>query len=91
MKAVVLASSFFLVSVLAMTKVLMMTTEGSPLKMTGGELKVSTLVGGMTFLLGIISLIGMIALEVWTKSKKLGRFTTVVGVLTLILIVIMLT
>ncbi len=91
MKAAVLAASFFLISVFAMTKVLMMTTAGSPLKVTEVDFKISSLLGGMAFLFGIMSLITMIALSGWTKSKKMGRFTTVVGILTFILVLIMLT
>ncbi len=91
MKAAVLAASFFMISVFAMTKVLMMTTAGFPIKMTGGDLKVPSIVGGLTLLLGIISLLTMISLGGWTKSKKMGVFTTVVGVLTLVLIIVMLT
>ena len=91
MKAAVLAASFFLASVFAMTKVLMMTTDGFPLKMTEGDLKVPSLIGGMTLLFGIMSLITIISLSGWTKSKKMGRFTTVIGILTLILILFMLT
>ena len=91
MASAVLAASFFLVSVFAMTKVLMMTTEGFPLKMAEGGLRGSSLIGGMTLLLGIMSLISMISLSGWTKSKKMGVFTTVVGILTFILILIMLT
>ncbi len=90
MKAAVLAASFFLVSVFAMTKILMMTTDGFPLKMTEGDLRIPSIIGGMTFLFGIISLITMISLSGWTKSKKMGRFTTAIGILTLILILIML-
>ena len=91
MKVAVLAASFFLVSVFAMTKVLMMTTDGFPLNMTEGDLMVPSIIGGMTLLFGIMSLITMISLSGWTKSKKMGRFTTVVGVLTFILILMMLT
>ena len=91
MKASVLAASFFLISVFAMTKVLMMTTDGFPLKVTEVDFKISSIIGGMTLLFGIMSLITMISLSGWTKSKKMGRFTTVVGILTFILILIMLT
>lgn len=91
MKAAVLAASFFLASVFAMTKVLMMTTDGFPLKMTEGDLRIPSIIGGMTLLFGIMSLITIISLSGWTKSKKMGRFTTVIGILTFILILIMLT
>ncbi len=90
MKAAVLAASFFLVSVFAMTKVLMMTTDGFPLEMTQGDIKISSIVGGMSLLLGIMSLITLIALAGWTKSRKMGIFTSVVGILTFIIILIIL-
>ena len=91
MKAAVLAASFFLASVFAMTKILMMTTDGFPLKVAVGDIKVTSFIGGLTLLFGIMSLLTMIALSGWTKSKKMGQFTTVVGVLTFIFILIMLT
>jgi uncharacterized membrane protein YozB (DUF420 family) len=91
MGAAVLAASFFLASVFAMTKVLMMTTDGFPGKMTVGDLKSSSLIGGITLIFGIMSLITLISLAGWTKSKKMGRFTTVIGILTFILIFFMLT
>jgi hypothetical protein len=91
MKAAVLAASFFLVSLFAMTKVLMMTTDGFPFKITEGAIKISSLVGGISFILGIMSLVTLIALAGWTKSKQMGIFTTVVGIFAFILIVLMLT
>jgi uncharacterized membrane protein len=38
-----------------------------------------------------MSLITLIALSGWTKSKQMGIFTTVVGIFPFILIVLMLT
>jgi hypothetical protein len=83
MKAAVLAASFFLISIFAMTKVLMMTTDGFPLKATEEGIKISSLVGGMTLILGIMSLITLIALSGWTKSKQMGIFTFILIVLML--------
>ena len=91
LKVSVLAASFFLISVFAMTKILMMTTEGFPLKMTKGDLLIPANIGGLSLLFGIISLNILIALSGWTKSKKMGIFTSVVSVITLILIFFMLT
>jgi uncharacterized membrane protein YozB (DUF420 family) len=85
-----LAASFFLVSVFAMTTLLMKTTTGYPLKVIESDLILPRIVGSISFILGIISLIAMISLAGWTKSKKMGRFTTAVGILTLILILVML-
>jgi len=91
MKASVLAASFFLISVFSMTKILMMTTKGFPIKMTEGDLMFPSIIGGTSFLLGTISLITMISFAGWTKSKKMGRFTVVVGAITLMLVLYMLT
>jgi DMSO/TMAO reductase YedYZ heme-binding membrane subunit len=91
MKASVLSASLFLVSVFAMTKVLMTTTDGFPLKVTTGDIKTASTIGGITLLLGILSLIAIIAMAGWSKTKQMGRFTTIVGILTFILILIMLT
>jgi uncharacterized membrane protein YozB (DUF420 family) len=86
-----LAASFFLVSVFAMTALLMKTTTGYPLEVIESDLILPRIVGVISFILGIISLIAMISLAGWTKSKKMGRFTTAVGILTLILILTMTT
>jgi hypothetical protein len=91
MKASVLAACLFLVSIFAMTKVLMMTTDGFPLKITEGDIKIVSTIGGITLLLGILSLIAIIAMAGWSKTKKMGIFTTIVGILTFIIILILLT
>jgi len=91
MKFAVTAASFFLIALFSMTKILMMTTEGFPFKVSGDDLMFPKLIGGISFFIGIISLITMVSLSGWTKSKKLGRFTTVIGILALILILFMLT
>jgi hypothetical protein len=91
MKVSVLAAGFFLSSVFALTKVLMMTTDGFPMKMTDGDLKIPSIIGGISLILGIMCLITLISLAGWTKSKRMGQFTTVVGILTFILISFMLT
>jgi len=86
----ILAASFFLITVFAMTKLLMITTNGFPLEITENDLTVPRIIGSISFFLGIISLISMISLSGWTKSKKMGRLTTIIGVLTFIIIMIML-
>lgn len=86
-----LAASFFLITVFAMTKILMITTNGYPMKVTGNDLMLPRIVGVISFLIGIVSIIAMISLAGWTKSKKMGRVTTAIGILSLILILIMMT
>jgi len=91
LKGAVLAASLFLVSVFAETKVLMMTTGGFPFEITKGDLIVASVLGAVAFFLGIISLITIISLAGWTKSKKMGRFTSAVGIMTLVLVLYMIT
>ena len=86
-----LAASFFLITVFAMTNVLMKTTVGYPFKVVDNDLLLPRVLGSISFFLGIASLIAMISLAGWTKSKKMGRFTTILGIMTLILILFMTT
>ncbi|MFD2562550.1 hypothetical protein [Aquimarina rubra] len=91
MIASTLAACFFLVTVFAMTNLLMKTTVGYPFKVVEDDLLLPRVAGVIGFFMGIISLITMISLAGWTKSKKMGIFTTVIGFLTLVFILIMLT
>lgn len=86
MRTAILAASFFLVSVFAMTRVLMMSTEGFPFPATASDFRTSSALGGVSLLCGILSLIVLIALAGWTRSRSMGRFTTVVGIVTFVLI-----
>ena len=71
MIAATLAASFFIVTVFAMTKLLMMTTDGYSMKLTESDLMFPSIVGTISLFLGITSLITMISLAGWTKSKKM--------------------
>jgi len=86
LKITTIAAACFLVTVFAMTKIVMMTTEGYPLAMESGDLNFPRNLGFGTFILGIISLSLLIVLSGWTKSKRTGIFTTTIGILTLIMI-----
>ena len=89
MKASTLAACLFLVTVFAMTKVLLMTTEGYPQKVLDSDLLLPRGIGVFAFYFGTISLIAMISMAGWTKSKKMGIFTTIIGIITLILVLFM--
>jgi len=91
LSASTLAASFFLITVFAMTKLLLMTTEGYPFEVANDDLFLPRTLGSLTFFLGIMSLLTVISLSGWTKSSKMGKFTTGVGIVTLILILMMLT
>ncbi|WP_196889901.1 hypothetical protein [Aureivirga sp. CE67] len=81
-----LAACLFLISMFGMTKILMMTTEGFPFEVSNDKITFPRIISTLSFFFGIISLLVVIALSGFTKSKKLGRFTLIVGILTLILI-----
>lgn len=79
----------FLVTVFAMIQIAMLTTPGGYIKnVISSDFIVPRIIGLTTFMIGLFSLTGMISLSGWTKSKKVGKFTTMIGVLTLLLILI---
>lgn len=87
LKSATLSAGCFLVTVFAMVQISMITTPGGYLKnVVADDFFLPRLIGIFTFFIGLISLAVMIALSGWTKSKKAGIFTTIVGTLTLLLI-----
>ena len=84
-----LSAGFFLITVFAMTKLFLMTTDGYPLKVVLDDLLMPRVIGSTFFYLGILSLIAVISLAGWTKSKKMGSITTAIGVFTLVLTLLM--
>jgi len=87
LKSATLSAGFFLVSVFAMIQISMMTTPGGYLKdVVAKDFIISRVIGMITFMIGLFSLTVMISLSGWTKSKKIGIFTTIVGIITLLLI-----
>lgn len=91
LKATTIASGCFLVTVFAMTRIVMITTEGHPDIISGNDLAFPRIIGSLTFIFGIISLSVVIALSGWTKSKRTGIFTSIIGVLTFLIILLTLT
>ncbi len=77
-----LAACSFLITVFSMTNLLLKTTKGYPTEILESGLLIPRVVGVIFFFLGIMSLLTMISLAGWTKSKGMGRFTTAIGVLT---------
>ena len=91
MAAAILAACLFLISIFAITAFVLMTTEGFPIKtVTQDDIRFPRLTGGFSFIFGIISLLAIVSLAGWTKSKKLGIFTTIVGALTVVFILLFL-
>ncbi|MBK6263954.1 hypothetical protein JKA74_02805 [Marivirga sp. S37H4] len=85
------AAGCFLINVFSMTKIIMLTTDGYPLEVVDSDINLARIIGVLSFFLGIISLAGIISLSGFTKSRKAGIFTTIVGVLTLLGILFMIT
>lgn len=85
LKVATISSGSFLTAVFSFTNILMMTTESNPMEYTAADINTPRVVGFIGYLLGVFSLLTMIALAGWTKSKGTGIFTTIVGVITLIL------
>lgn len=83
------ATASFLVCIFSMTKMLMMTTEGYPVEVSYSDLATPRTIGLIAFIMGIISMMGLISLSGWTKSKSLGIFTTVLGIIATIFIILM--
>ncbi len=90
-RAAIIAAASFLVSVFSMTKIIMITSPGFPFKVTKAMLSFPRIVGSASLLIGVISLMTIIALSGWTKSRRMGIFTTTIGGLGFILIILMLT
>ena len=88
-RAIIIATASFLISIFAMTKILMMTTPGYPVKVLVDDLLFPRIVGLISFITGILSIITILFLSGWNKSKSLKRFSIIVAVLTLVLILLM--
>lgn len=92
LKTATLSAGCFLVGVFAMVNLIMTTTPGGFIEeVTLADFQVSRLVGVGSFLVGLCALCMMIGLSGWTKSKKVGIYTTVVAILTLVLIFVAMT
>lgn len=87
LKSACVSAGCFLVAVFAMTQIYMMTTPGGYLKnVVANDFLIPRVIGVSAFMIGLCSLAMMISLAGWTKSKKVGIFTTAVGIVTLLLI-----
>lgn len=92
LKCATLSAGCFLVTVFAMVQIVMTTTPGGYLKNVSIEdFQLARLIGMLTFMVGLFALAAMIGLSGWTKSKKVGLFTTAIGLLTLLLIFVTIT
>jgi len=86
MNSAIVAACAFLVSVFAMTKIIMVTTSGAPDIVAGGDHTATRLIGLLSLIIGTFAIMLLIALSGWSKSKKSGVFTTIVAVITTLLL-----
>lgn len=91
LRAATIAAVSFLIAIFSMTKILMMTTEGYPFPITPESFSFPRLMGFLSFCAGIISLLVIVSLSGWTKSRSLGIFTTIAGIVAFFLLFAMLT
>lgn len=81
------AAGCFLVTVFALTKIIKMTTKGYQYETTSEGFAFTSGLTSITFVIGILALSAVIALAGWMKSKKTGIFTTSIGFLVLLFII----
>lgn len=89
MRAATLAAGFFLIGVFGMTKILLMTTEGYPFSVTEETMAFPRIVSIAGLFAGLVSILTVISLAGWTKSRSLGRFCTAVSIVTLIMFLVL--
>ena len=83
-----LSAVSFIVAVMAMTSILLVTTKGYPLEINPEDVVLKRAIGGLAMLLGLISLLVVISVSGWLKSKKLGFITSLVGIIGFVLIIL---
>ncbi|MEL6589709.1 MAG: hypothetical protein AAFQ68_06500 [Bacteroidota bacterium] len=87
-RTAIIAASSFIICIFSLNKIILMTTEGYPLEVSQGEIQSPQMIGGIALLLGLVCLLLLIALSGWRKSRSMGIFTTVVGIIAFILLMI---
>lgn len=89
-KALTLASVGFIVSIFAMTNIIMRTTDGFPFEVTNKSLALPRILGMVSFLAGLVSILYAIAISGRIKDYNSKRFSFIVGVVGLVLIILLL-
>ena len=84
-KLSVFSALTFLISIFSTTTIKMMTTEGYPLKFVESKFFTARVISGLSFFVGVLSIIRVMSLSGWVKSKRTGWLTTVLGIVSLVL------
>ena len=88
-RSATIATCTFIIAILAMTNILMKTTKGYPFPIAPEDLVIPRLIGGTMFYIGITAVIVIVSLSGWKKSKGMGWFTTICGVITFLFFLVM--
>ncbi len=92
LKSATVAAGAFLVTVFTMTGLLLVTSPDFPVELRPyTAMDTSRIIGATGFFLGLAALSAVIALAGWTKSRSTGIFTTTVGIITFLIMIICLT
>lgn len=89
-KGLTLSSVGFIVSIFAMTNIIMRTTDGYPFPISNKTLLLPRIVGVISLLVGLISIIYVITISGKLKEYNTRTFSLIVGLIALILIILML-
>ena len=71
----------FITSLFLMTKVLLITTEGSIIEYTKASLGKTRTIGGLAFFLGLTTIFISVGISGWLVSKRLGVITTILAII----------
>lgn len=83
-----LSAISFIVTVFAMTNIIITSHPDYPLKIDPSDVNFGRLAGSICFFLGLLALIFVVACSGWVYSKRLGVFTTIIGILGVILVLL---
>lgn len=86
-----ISSLSFLLTILSSFELILILTEGSNEEVNSQILKQTTRPVWMSLYLGLFSLISVISLSGWLKGKKLGMITTILGIITILFIILIMT
>lgn len=76
-----LASASFIVSVIALTMIVVVLGPDSPYHITSDQLLFPRLLGFATFMLGTYTLIIVIGISGWIRSRSIGIVTTLIAII----------
>ncbi|MBS1572474.1 MAG: hypothetical protein JST62_08795 [Bacteroidetes bacterium] len=88
-KALTLACAGFIVSIFALTNIILLTSKGNPFSASNSNLNFPRIIGSLSFFMGLISILYVISISGRIKSYNSRKFSLIVGIIALILILLM--